>query len=171
MMNAMLPLNLSRTKVCVLANLEPGRFFYHMGPRGHQLAVSLTPNPRHHPWLILSGELAFRIDQTEEPDHLSVLALGIGSGNVRLRVMADSPPAAYGEHIFGQVLFDMDDGPSIASAWLGQNRDSFGVTVALNSWRPSRLNAAKGGVVDDWALSFVDEAGEWVDLVTRHKPA
>jgi hypothetical protein len=171
MMKAMLPLNISDTKVCDRKDLSPGQLFFHAVNGVFVLAIAIEADERHSPWLDLSGDSVFQLDSSMASHRKTVFALGVDPKRIRLRIAHGAAPVRYSEHTLGQLIFDSEDGPCIATGWPERENANYQNTVPLSSWRVSQVNDRRAGVIDDWALSFVDEAGEWVDLVTRNKPA
>ena len=165
----MLPLNVASTKTCDVKDLSPGQFFFHATSGELALAVAMERKENHSPWLNLSGAAAFRLDSSVASRRKMVFALGVDPEAVRLRIAHTSAPVGYSDHILGQLIFDSEDGPSIATGCPDGEYAYDRHTAVVGSWRISQVNDGRLGVVDDWALSMVDEAGEWVDLVRRYK--
>jgi len=163
----MLPLDIATTEVVDLSTLKTGQFFFHESNGTFDLGVSLASDGKNFPWLSLSGASAFVLNSVRSGQRKLVLALGFDLSAVRLRIAEGITPVKYVDHTIGQMVFDRESGPSIAVRWTNHEAGDHQTTVALRSWQATSLCDARDGALNNWTLSFLDESGSWVDLVSR----
>jgi hypothetical protein len=163
----MLPIDTASTKVVELSTLKPGQFFFHRSGSQFQLGVYLVSDEVYCCWLNLTGFDAFTLARFPARNRERVLRLGISPDTVRLRIEGARPPEEYSDHQMGQLVFDSDLGACIAVQWPDMDPQHYRHIVSVDSWQRGQLATPSGGVINSWALSVVDEAGQWVDLVSR----
>ena len=145
--------------------LQPGQLFCHRN-RGedYQLALRVAGEDRPS-WLNLTGEHAFLLDCVRErPSSLRVLPLPITPGELRIRVDHSSGAHNFNENIAGRLVFG-DGKAHIATCWRDSDPRYFN-TVQCDGWAV-RSEYEPRFIFERWALSYRDECGQWVDLVTR----
>lgn len=164
----MLPFGLRDLQVTALAELQPGATFIHTDRNGGQhLAVALAQDrPGHPAWLNLDGPGAFQLHTMDRPHRVSVLSLGIPADRLRLRVDRSSAVSDNSRHEPGHLVFPNGGHACIAVVWPGMEDMDRRYVVELGGWACT-VDSSPSFMFDRWSLSFADETGEWVDLVTR----
>lgn len=164
----MLPLDIAKTKIVELSTLKSGEFFFRKSNGEFQLGVFLIGNEQYCQWLKLTGPDAFTLARLPSREQAKVLRLIAAHNTLRLRIENTDSPKQYSDHQIGQLIFDSEVGACIAVRWPDMDPQHYKHVVAVDSWSPSQLESPSGGVLDNWAISIVDESGQWVDLISRN---
>jgi len=164
----MLPVDLARISAQHVGILKPGQFFLHRELGATSLAMRLNEEAAW--WVNFTGSKAFRLSALDH-GRMTVLALGIEPERVKLRIDQTSTASNFTEHRIGQLLFDEEGKAGIAVVW-GDDKDpqEYKNVVRLDGWHLDSIWQPRC-IFDRWALSYLDEAGQWVDLVRREPPS
>jgi hypothetical protein len=122
--------------------------------------------------LMLTGADAFKFFKYRKINSPRVLATGIPSDSLKMRLDVDSAVDAK-RHVPGQITISREPaGPVISGAWpehadatTQYNQNG----IAMEGWEYSAGNGA-AHAFSGWALSYVDESGAWVDLLRVAPP-
>ncbi len=166
----MLPLDIAKTRIVELSTLNPGEFFFHKSSGEFHLGVLLIGDEQHCQWLKLTGPNAFTLARLPSRGREKVLRFIAVHNALRLRIKGTDSPKQYSDHQVGQLIFDSEVGACIAVQWPDMDPQHYKHVVAVDSWNSGQMASPSGGVLDNWAISFVDESGQWVDLVSRNVP-
>ena len=85
---------------------------------------------------------------------------------LRIRIDESSSSDDFGEHHLGQLLVSADNGLCIAAEFPDLANKNYRNVANLKGWKLDRVSEPRFAF-NRWALSVVDEAGQWVDLVKR----
>lgn len=69
-------------------------------------------------------------------------------------------------HELGRLVFPNGGHACIAVVWPGLEDKDYRNVVELGGWTCT-VDSSPSFMFDRWSLSFADETGEWVDVVTR----
>lgn len=158
----MLPFDLARTSEQVVGALKPGQLFFHRH-RG-VVALAIRLHGRNAWWLNLTGNKAFQFGEDEDGQK-KVLVPNISVESVKLRVDQSSCTADSSAHRIGQLLFE-DGKAGIAAVWGDRDPEEYRNVMRLDDWSQSDMWQPRY-IFDRWALSYLDESSQWVDLVRR----
>lgn len=160
----MIAFDLSSLSATQVANLKPGQLFWYCGSNACVLALRLDWSDQVA-WLNLSGENAFRMDcLSKQKRELLALPMPIEASDLRIRVDHASGSLDLADNAPGRVVFE-DEGALIAARWIDLDHRYFNAVVWGN-WR-GLTGVQPKFAFERWALSYRDESGQWVDLVTR----
>ena len=158
-------------KLSPLGSLIAGQTFYLF--EDGQLSLHVIPDvsdPRHVVTMALSGPQAFLLTKRSRIGSSGVLPTGIAPARMRLRLDMASARFSVKEHLVGNVAVGGNaGGPRITTAWVGDSPADVEYSkhgLVLDSWE---YVSAENPVYlfERWAWSYVDDAGQWVDLVNR----
>ena len=162
----MLTIGVKATRSMELADLEPGQLFqFGEFGGGSIVGVRLASMQETPVWAALSGPNAFTIEKTERTGRrMRVLPLPVSSGKFRIRFDHLSVSGNLGEPIPGRLVC-CDDCIAIAACWNNSDRRFFNA-IDLETWRV-QSGIEPRFAFDRWSISYVDEASNWVDVITR----
>lgn len=163
----MLPHGIKDLRVVELTAVKPGSFFFHIEKSKSVLAVAMVRHDEAKPmWLNLDGPFAFELQETAKTSYVKrVLVLNVPD-RLQLRIDHTSLVASNEVHQIGRLVVDEEDAACIAAVWPHLEKEGYRNAVALKSWIQTQLGDSRF-VFDTWALSYVDDSGQWIDLVKR----
>lgn len=152
------------------ASLAPRDFFIHESVSDDQALGLVLPNDDSEilQILTLTGKEAFVVREFERVYNKShpALPLKVDHDRVRLRVeISDSTPASV-KHQPGRLVVGNHQEPSIEVMLAPDGGRPAQRTVSLKDWKLGHARQPKFAF-DRWSLSYIDESGQWVDLVRR----
>jgi hypothetical protein len=163
----MLAIDIKAATATDLRQLSPGQLFFYQKDEEHVLAVALAQEGKFAPWLSLSGESAFQLDNLEQShSRLRVLALGIDANELTLKIDENSVASKDSKYAVGQLIFPIEGGVAIAAEWPQHREKNYENVVKINGWQYSASEPA-GFRVSTWSLCYPDGSGKWVDVVSH----
>lgn len=150
------------------ANLKPLDLFIHDTVQDDQALGIVLPqeNERVLRVLCLSGKDAFYIRDYESRHLQERIALPLGIESQQLMLRVDFSPRPISQHAtpeLGRLIFN-EAGSAAIEAMFGPDRGTpTPCLVAIPDWtKENRRNPRF--VFNRWALSYLDESKQWVDL-------
>lgn len=151
-----------------ITDLAPGQLFHYISMGESRLALSLAPRSAHPIWLNLTGKLQFHLDTFERlPARMRVLPLPIPPNEYRIRADFSSVMSSE-EHRLGALVFASDQKCCVAVRW--GDSDEFDRHVADLDTLDFREQAGVNFRIPRWALSYLDESGQWLDILLVDVP-
>jgi len=147
-----------------ISQLEPGQFFIAGDTNGSFVGLRIKDVQGNPAWLILTGENAFQFDMAQRGSK-AAFKISIPTGGIKLRVDQASI-ASNSDHRVGQLVVDAANSAGIAALWPDLADKNYRNIVRIDTWAQSNRDG-DALLFDRWALSYVDEAGQWVDIVRR----
>jgi hypothetical protein len=160
----MLALSFKDTSICELSKLQPGEIFFHRLKNTLSMAVRVFGEEKNRWWLNLVGGNAFQLGEDSE-GRKQVLRVNIDPARFRVRVDQSSMSPGNEEHRVGKLIVNDNGQMGITAAWPGAGRQD---VILLNDWRHSTVSSPYF-IFESWALVYLDEAGQWVDIASAPK--
>jgi hypothetical protein len=154
-----------------VADIKPGDIFYIYETGALIPAVGIDVHDENkRVWLRLAGPKAFLFDEARNTNAKMVLRLPLEAQRVRLRVdFSCLSTSDESQHHIGQVATDQSDGVWIHGAWPQSDMDArreYRQGARLAGWQYG-ANYQPRLRFDRWALSYIDDAGEWITIAAR----
>ena len=159
------PRNLAATK---LSKLKAGDFFLYES-HADPSAIGLVLPPLEHDevhFITLTGGEAFNLRTTENAERSDVIPLRLDAGRIKLRIDLNSAVKRQDGFAIGRVIFGGSMHVAIAGTYHNLPYDRYYNAVSLKDFEVNQV-ATPRFVFDSWSLSYVDDAGQWADLVRR----
>lgn len=167
----MLPFDLASLAAAKLSNLKTGDFFlYESNNDPSAIAVVLPPldDDEVH-FMTLTGSEAFKLRTVEDAERSDVLPLRLDAKRIKLRIDLNSGVKRQGGFAIGRIVFGGSMHAAIAGTYHDLPYDRYYNAVSLKDFDVHQV-ATPRFVYDKWALSYIDDAGQWTDLVRREAP-
>lgn len=163
----MFTFKLKEVQPLFLDSIAAGQLFLHKTENEYAVSAMVSADGTDRLICPLNGETAFHFNSIDvRLGRPATLLIPVSVDSLRLRVDETSRASDLKDNPAGRLLIQPDGGACISAEWYKKDREGTPNALQLSNWQTTWIEKPIFGF-ERWSLSYVDEAGNWQDLITR----